>query len=132
MLPESLDLSEDKSKASLTFEIDLEKKQLLGLTDGLEAVKQTVFLMLKTERGFSEIYRNYGLKTDHVIGKDTGFALSEIQRLITDCLLEDDRIIRVTDFEIETDGDLIYSNFTVVSTEGNVNVSEVTKWTVQS
>ena len=67
--------------------------------DGIEAVKQAVYKILNTERYENLIYSwNYGVELNHIIGKPLGFATSEIDRVITEALTQDDRIDSVSNF----------------------------------
>lgn len=116
MLPETLNFTEEAEQPSLTFKIDFEKNKIVGKTDGLEAVKQAVFLMLSTERDYSEIYNYYGIKFYDLIGRDIYLAVSELKRRIIEILKNDNRILEVENFkfnEIDEGLELVFDVVTI-------------------
>jgi len=120
MIPETLYITmETKQKPSLSFKIDFDRNKIIGKTDELEAVRQAAFLMLSTERDYSPIYEDYGIKYDDLIGKDKYFVLSELKRRITESLKEDDRIIEVDNFEFNEINDGLETTFDVISIYGS-------------
>ena len=59
---------EDETQPSLTYALDAENGRIRGKVDGLEAVKQAVYLVLSTERFAHLIYSwNYGAELDGFI-----------------------------------------------------------------
>lgn len=90
------------------------------MVDGLEAVKQAAFVILETERFKYLIYSfNFGSELQGAIGKSPLFVQSEVRRLIKEALIQDDRITDVRDLTIETQGDSMLVEFTVVTVFGN-------------
>lgn len=109
-----------KNRGSLTYQIDFEKKRIVGLIDDLEAVKQAVYIILKTERfDFPVFSWNYGFEGKKLIGKPFELVLLETERLITEALTQDDRITDAINFEFTRDGKKLKADFTVVSIFGN-------------
>lgn len=101
-------------QSDLTYAVDFEKGCITGMISGIKALEQTVFLILSTERYLWEIYSwNYGSELGGLIGKPMEYALSEIQRRITEALMQDDRIIDVTDFEFNCKGSTVNVSFTI-------------------
>lgn len=124
MIPRDLDIVEER-QPSLTYKIDFEKGRIVGMTDGLDAVKQAVFLILQTERYQYLIYSSdYGCELRGLIGREPLFVRSELKRRITEALLQDDRIEDVTNFDIEINGDSALVRFTVVSVFGEFKVEQ--------
>ena len=75
---------------------------IVGTCDKLEAVKQTIFKILNTERYKYLIYSwNYGIELDDLFGKPPIYVCSEVERRVKDALLQDDRITKVTDFDFD-------------------------------
>lgn len=103
-------LAEDVSQPSLTYRLDLEQGRIIGMTDGLEAVKQAVYKILETERYAHAIYSGYG--TDRRLGP-------ELERCVKEALLEDDRITSVEEFRTVASGDEAAIQFTVVTIYGD-------------
>lgn len=90
------ELSEQPTK---TYAIDFESGRVRGVTDGQKAMEQAVFLILSTERFRHMIYSwNYGVELDGILGRDRALAESELKRVITEALLQDERITAVDGF----------------------------------
>lgn len=79
-----------------TPRIIIEKNRLMGSCDGLEAIKQAVYLILNVERYRYVIYSsNYGVEFDDLLGKPVPYVLPELKRRIEEALTQDDRITGV-------------------------------------
>ena len=97
---------------------------IVGKTDGLDAVRQSVRHILCTERYSSRIYDDgYGVELEQYLGKDFGTLLAGIEETLRDALTQDDRItdIRVDDVS-QVDGrtDECKVKFTVDTIYGSV------------
>ncbi len=80
------------------------------MVDELEAVKQSIYILLNTERYEHAIYSwNYGVELKGLVGKSNGYVYSELDRRIEEALLQDERVKSVT-------------SFTFVSTRNKLNV----------
>lgn len=103
--------------------MDLDKNRILGVCDGLEAVKQSVFKILNTERFSYLIYSwNYGIELTDLYGKPPMIVYSELKRRVEEALLQDDRITGVDNFEFNTSQKgVITVTFTVHTLFGDVN-----------
>lgn len=109
-----------EQQTSSTFRLDPEGKRIIGMVDGLEAVKQAVLLILSTERFQHVIYSfNHGSELQGLTGNHASFVASEVKRRIREALLQDDRIQAVENFQISVDGDTLLAVFTVVSIYGS-------------
>jgi phage baseplate assembly protein W len=116
---------EEQQQPSLTWKLDLENKRITQMIDGLEAVKQAVFVILETERFQHLIYSfDFGSELQGLIGKSPLFVQSEIRRLIKEALLQDDRITDVQNITFQTQGDSMLVEFTVVSVFGNFTMTK--------
>lgn len=116
---------EEQQQPSLTWKLDLENKRITQMIDGLEAVKQAVFVILETERFQYLIYSfDFGSELQGLIGKSPLFVQSEIRRLIKEALLQDDRITDVQNITFQTQGDSMLVEFTVVSVFGNFTMTK--------
>jgi hypothetical protein len=114
--------TEELQEPSRTYKLDLVNKRIVGTVDGLEAVKQAVYKILKTERFEYLIYdTDYGSEIGGLHGRSAGYVRSELQRRITEALLQDDRITAIEDMNISIRGDEAFVTFTVVSVYGNYN-----------
>lgn len=112
---------EEVIEPSKTFYIDFERGRMVSFVDGQEAVKQAIFLMLNIERYDHLIFSwNTGVEFKDLIGKPTAYVASEVQRRITECLLQDDRITDVTDFEVTISKNKVHVTFTANTIFGDV------------
>ena len=106
---------------SLTYRLN--GGRLEGKIDGLNAVRQSVFLMLSTERFQYLIYSwDYGVELENMIGKSRDYLKVDIERRIREALAQDDRITDISDFGIDFKGDQAFITFKVYSKFGDFNV----------
>lgn len=104
---------------SKTFFIDFINNKVVGTVDGIEAVKQAVFLILNTERYENMVYDwDYGFETQDLIGMPIGYIYPELKRRIEEALTQDDRIESVEAFDFEKSGAIVTVSFTVISKQG--------------
>ena len=83
--------------------MDLEQNRILGTCDNLEAVKQSIFKILNSERYLYLIYSwNYGIELMDLFGKPPLFVCPEVERRVKEALIQDDRIMGVDEFEFDT------------------------------
>ena len=105
-----------------TYKVVADKDRVSGYTDGLDAVAQTVYLILSTERYKHIIYSwDYGVELLDLIGKPLSFVIADLPRRIKDALLTDDRINDVVDFKFDKTGNKLHTTFTVVTNKGNIS-----------
>ncbi len=105
-----------------------ENDRISGYTDDMDALIQTIYLILSTERYQYIIYSwDYGIELLDLIGQPMPYVMAELPRRIKDALTQDDRIDDVTDFEFEVMGKKLHTTFVVVSNLGNITTDlEVT------
>lgn len=104
---------------SKTPKMDRQSETVRGVADGIEAVKQAVYLALNTERYEWLVHSwNYGVELRDLIGKDTDYCIPEIERRVREALLQDDRITAVENFKFTVDRKRVSVTFTVLSTLG--------------
>ena len=107
------------SHTSRTYRIDLEKKRVVGTADGLEAVRQAVFLILNTERFVHGIYSwNYGAEIACLMGQAPPLVYAKIRDNVREALLQDDRIHGVENFTFQRKKNRVTVSFTVLSSLG--------------
>lgn len=129
MLPEGLsldlELAEDMEPTK-TYRIS--KANIQGFTDELEALQQAIYKVLHTEKYEYPIYSfSYGIELESLIGKDATYVKIELKRRIQECLLEDERIQSVDNFNFIINGDEMTCTFDVVSIYGSLSLlKEVT------
>ncbi|MCL2547898.1 MAG: DUF2634 domain-containing protein [Symbiobacteriaceae bacterium] len=107
---------------SLTYRLDLERKRIVGMVDDQEAVLQSIGKALITEQNAHTIYGNsgYGIAIDDLKGLDRFIVEAELRRRIGECLLSDDRILKVYDFLFHGGLDDLSIYFTVDTIYGAV------------
>lgn len=130
MIPKLEDVSigqkiEITQQPTLTYKIDFEKNRIVKIVDGIEAMKQTIYLILNTERYQHEIYDwNYGFEVSDLVGKPRAFVYPEFKRRIREALMVDDRITGVDDFEFSAPSrGVVAVSFTVHTVFGDINMS---------
>ncbi|HHV32223.1 MAG TPA: DUF2634 domain-containing protein [Clostridiales bacterium] len=113
----------DEIEQTRTYKVSTDKIQ--GIADGLTALQQTIEHILNTERFEYPVYTlDYGLRTDDLIGKDREYVEAELQRRIRECLLADDRITGVDNFQFSVNGDEMLCTFDVESVYKTVSMSK--------
>lgn len=126
MIPDaSIDvtLTSDTSETSKTYK--LTDHNIQGFTDGTEALQQAIFKMLNTEKYEYPIYSfDYGIELENLVGQDRLYVQMELIRRITECLLTDDRIESVENFEFSISSDSILCTFDVVSIYGTISMNK--------
>ncbi|WP_340025970.1 DUF2634 domain-containing protein [Paenibacillus sp. FSL K6-1096] len=121
----ALETTVTASEASpgLTYRLDWEQKRISGRVDGLEAVKQAAVKVLQTGRYEHLIYSSdYGTEWNLVLGQDGLLARPELRRLVSEALLQDERILELRDVEIVWNGDTVSFSCTAVTIYGDVEL----------
>lgn len=105
--------------ASKTYSIDFKNDVMRGMTDGINALKQAIFLILSIERYDYIIYSwNYGFERKDLFGKPTTYACAVLPSRIKQALMQDDRIQKVYDFVTKAEGNTVQVEFKVESIFG--------------
>ena len=122
-LDQDFEVEEQPNK---TYKMDLNGNSVRGFCDLLEAMKQTVFRILSTERYQYIIYSwNYGIETLDLYGQPVTYVCPELERRIEEALLIDSRIIRVADFEHDTSvKGVVHTTFTVQTVYGEFSAEK--------
>lgn len=113
-----------------TFKIDFERGIITSeIIDEVEAIKQFVYITLMTQRFLHPIYsHDYGSEIKEVI-KDKEITeelrLSEIQRMVEEALVHDERIEAVENYEYTLDGERYIASFDVVTVDEVIRMEEV-------
>ncbi len=127
MIPESeltsdLEL-EEESEVTKTYKLLPDKTQ--GYVNDIEALQQAIYKVLNTERYEYPIYSfNYGIELENLIGKDTIYVKIEMKRRIQECLLQDERINSVDNFQFNITDDEILCTFDVNSIYGGLTITK--------
>lgn len=127
MIPEEvidteLELTED-TETTRTYKLTNDKIQ--GFTENLDALQQAIYKVLSTEKYEHPIYSfSYGIDLESLIGKDRVYVQVELKRRIQECLLQDDRIQSVDNFQFTFSGDEMLCTFDVTSIYGTTTITK--------
>lgn len=102
-----------------THYINKNENLITGMTDGIEALKQAIYIILRVERYQHIIYSwNYGIELKDLFGKPTTYVCAVLPSRIKDALIQDDRIQNVYDIVTNAEGNIVSVHFTVQSIYG--------------
>ena len=107
---------------TLTYRLQFNGQPSFGMVNGIDAMKQAIFLALHTERFQYAVFSwNYGIERRALIGQTiTPFLQAKIEQAIRDALLADDRILQVDSFQFEKMQKGVTAHFTVHTTQGDI------------
>ena len=125
-LPEGVGLDVELSvveQPTNTFLIDWNSKQIAGLDDGLEAMRQAVDIILQNERFRWQIYdSNFGTELEDLPGEEYAYITSELPRRVEEAFSVDSRIISVDNWSFQDRGGGVFAvSFEVVTVYGTVD-----------
>lgn len=112
---------------SKSFKMYLEQEVISGLTDGQDAMKQTIYMILNTERYQYIIYSwNYGIELIDLFGEPVTYVCPELERRITEALTQDERILSVDafSFDVSVKGK-VHVTFTAHTIFGDIDAEKV-------
>ena len=128
MIPKSnistdIKVTDNDTETSKTYKLSDTKIQ--GYIDQLNALQQTIYKVLNTQKYDYPIYSfSYGIDLMSLIGKDAEYVKIEMKRRIKDYLLKDERIKAVDSFSFITSGDSLVCEFTVTSIYGDLIITK--------
>lgn len=100
-----LDQSIEQVKPTLTYAYNFEMNRIIGMTDGKDATYQAIRKILSTDKYANLIYDwRYGHELQSLIGKPKAYAKAEIERIVREAVMQDDRVTGIRDFKIEDEG----------------------------
>lgn len=114
-----------ETQPSKNHKMHFEDEVINGYRDKLEAMKQVVFKILNTERYQYIIYSwNYGIELNDLYGKSITYVCPELERRITEALIQDDRINSVDTFSFDiSQKRIVMTTFVVHTIYGNTEAS---------
>lgn len=123
-LEEDFEIEEQPSR---TYKMYLEQEVINGFTDGLDAMKQTIYMILNTERYQYIIYSwNYGIELIDLFGEPVTYVCPELERRITEALTQDDRILKVDAFSFDiSEKGKVHVTFTAHTIFGEIETEKV-------
>ena len=122
-LPQGSLLTEETAsqlQPSWTFHINPNTQRLEGTTDGIEAVQQAIEILFHVERYRYPIYApSSGIQLEDLLGQDRAYAMAQLPNRIRDALLQDDRILGISDLTCTGEGDTVGVSLTVHTIYGD-------------
>lgn len=100
----------------------MKEKRITGHLDGRAALEQAISKRLNTEKFEYPVYGfHYGIEIKRLVGKEQPYIRSELKRIFTAALSQDDRVINVSGFSFEFKGDTCMCHFDVESIYGTIS-----------
>lgn len=123
------DIKEDftiEEKSNKTYKLNIEKNTIEGKCEGIDAIKQTIYCILNTERFEYLMYSwDYGVEIKKLIGEQSTYVIPELERVIKEALKQDDRIEDVIEFTFkQTNKNTITATFKVITTLGDIMIEK--------
>lgn len=124
---EILSSYETTEQPSITYKLDRENKRIVAVYDDYkESIRQAVYLALSIERYDYAMYSwNYGIELSDLFGREKQYVVPMLMSRIKDALLQDDRILNVTNFNFDINKSIYSVSFTVVTKYSNVDIKDV-------
>ncbi len=123
------DIKEDftiEEKSNKTYKLNIEKNTIEGKCEGIDAIKQTIYCILNTERFEYLMYSwDYGVEIKKLIGEQSTYVIPELERVIKEALKQDDRVEDVIEFTFkQTNKNTITATFKVITTLGDIMIEK--------
>ncbi|MEH3000464.1 MULTISPECIES: DUF2634 domain-containing protein [Bacillus] len=121
---------DEEVETSTTYRIDVETGRLTGETiSGIEAIRQFVYMTLRTERYAYPIYsHDIGTEIQELLTDTEAtdeYKEMEIPRLLEEALIVDERIDHIEELEVTKQNDSFHVKLAIVTDEGTLEIEEV-------
>lgn len=114
---------EEEIQPTRTYRMDHTRKRIVGYTDGKEAMEQAIYKAMGTERYENIIYSwIFGAEVAKLFGKPIPYVYSELQRITKECLLIDNRINELTNFNFSHKKDKVFMFFIAHTVFGEISI----------
>ena len=129
MIPK-IEISADvtvREQPTKTYKMELYKgNYILGFVDSQKAMEQAIYKIIRTERYKYIIYSwNYGIELADLFGMPVEYCIVELERRISEALLQDNRITAVHSFEFDTEkerGTVLIKKFVAETLFGKIQI----------
>ena len=116
-----------KEHPTKTYKMELYKgNYILGFVDNQKAMEQAIYKIIRTERYKYIIYSwNYGIELEDLFGMPVEYCVVELERRISEALLQDNRITAVHGFEFDTErerGTVLIKKFIAETIFGKIQI----------
>lgn len=116
-------LENEEQQNTQTFGITLPTNIIVSKIDGLDALRQSIYLKLSIEADQYIIYPyTYGIKLLDLFGMPSYYVVAVLPNRIKEALMDDDRITDISDFEFEVNKNKVYVKFVVHSIYGDTDI----------
>lgn len=115
-----------KVQPSKNYRMYISQEVVNGYCDETHAMKQVIYKILNTERYQYLIYSwNYGIELQDLFGKPVNYVCPEIERRITEALVQDNRIEAVDDFLFDiSKRHVVHVKFVAHTIFGDINIEK--------
>lgn len=118
-----------KELTTKTHRMELyEGNYILGFVDSLKAMEQAIYKIIRTERYKYIIYSwNYGIELEDLFRMPVEYCIVELERRISEALLQDNRITAVNGFEFDTEserGTVLIKKFIAETVFGEIQIND--------
>lgn len=114
---------EEEIQPTRTYRMDHTRKRIIGFTDGKNAMEQAIYKAMGTERFENIIYSwNFGAEISKLFGKPIPYVYSELQSITQECLLIDNRINELSDFNFSHKKNKVFMSFTAYTVFGEIPI----------
>lgn len=116
-----------KEQPTKTYKMELYKgNYILGFVDSQRAMEQAIYKIIRTERYKYIIYSwNYGIELEDLFGMPVEYCVVELERRVSEALLQDNRITAVHTFEFDTEserGTVLIKKFIAETVFGKIQI----------
>lgn len=126
IIGKSLEFITENSKTYLINQVKDNKVRIKNKTDGIDAVKQAIYLILSIERyNYIMFSWNYGVELTDLFGREKQYVIPELERRIREALIQDDRISDVNDFRFSINRNEYTVTFNAKTIFGEVDIKKV-------
>lgn len=122
---------QDYDEGNYTFNLNYETGEISReLITGVESVEQFALLAMRTPRFEHAIYSDqFGSEILAVVKEQSdvtpAFLSSELERVVTEAIIYDDRVSDVTDFEMTIQDNNAYISFKIIVMGDIIDIEEV-------
>lgn len=116
-----------KEQPTKTYKMELYKgNYILEFVDSQKAMEQAIYKIIRTERYKYIIYSwNYGIELEDLFGMPVEYCVVELERRVSEALLQDNRITAVQGFEFDIEserGTVLIKKFIAETIFGKIQI----------
>jgi len=121
---------EVQEQSNKDYKLNIDRNVINGTVNGIEAMKQVIYKILNTERYEHIIYSwNYGIELKDLYGEHISYVCPELERRITEALIQDERVKAVDSFLFESERKReLHVKFVVHTIFGDIDIEKVVNY----